>query len=396
MANRLMRLAVRNYRSLADMSVDLGAVNVLFGPNGSGKSTLLDTMWFFRGCAVRGVELASAERSHGINILYDGAGPEDLISIALATEDVEYVLRVGLSAGRIEPFVGERLFSNTRQAVLIDRKVGSDKASLYHAKMKEPVLVNLREPEKLSLGRYLDFEDKVDEAVDFDRLLRSTYFYHCRSFNFYNIKQKGSEIEPGTRLSPRGDNVWSVLRNLHDRQRVDRRYDTIMNFMAESFPSFDGLLLEQTGPGTIYSSFLEKGRHNPIRASGVSDGQIEMLLVLTGLFADAPHRDSVVLFDEPDLSLHPWALAVLAKAIQHAVDQWKRQVVIATHSPVLLSQFEVDQILAAEVKQGRTQIKRLSEMDEIKDLLERYAAGSLYMAQVIGAQAADAEAAEVQ
>ncbi|MGZ3471089.1 MAG: AAA family ATPase, partial [Isosphaeraceae bacterium] len=38
--------------SLADVSLALEPVNVLFGPNGAGKSTLLDTIWFVRDCAI--------------------------------------------------------------------------------------------------------------------------------------------------------------------------------------------------------------------------------------------------------------------------------------------------------------------------------------------------------
>jgi len=50
----LKRIRIKNYRSLADLSLDLEPINVLFGPNGAGKSTLLDTLWFARDCAIRG------------------------------------------------------------------------------------------------------------------------------------------------------------------------------------------------------------------------------------------------------------------------------------------------------------------------------------------------------
>ena len=52
MSNRLARLGIRNFRSLTDVSIRTGALNVLFGPNGAGKSTFLDTIWFVRDCAI--------------------------------------------------------------------------------------------------------------------------------------------------------------------------------------------------------------------------------------------------------------------------------------------------------------------------------------------------------
>jgi AAA15 family ATPase/GTPase len=86
MANLLTRLQVKNFRSLADVSIDIRPINVLFGPNGSGKSTLLDTIWFVRDCTKRGVDEASSYRSHGIGMLWDRADQEANISIKIETD----------------------------------------------------------------------------------------------------------------------------------------------------------------------------------------------------------------------------------------------------------------------------------------------------------------------
>jgi predicted ATPase len=386
MSANLARLKVRNYRSLTDLSLDISPVSVFFGPNGAGKSTILDTIWFFRDCAIRGVELASSTRSHGIGILYDGAADGDQIAITLVTDTIEYELRFGLSAGRIEPSAGERLRSLTNARVLINRAVGSSTANLYHNLIVQHVPVTLREPEKLSLGLYLDFNQGDAQADDLDRLLHFVRHYHSRSFFLHRLKVQGSDVSHETRLWDRGDNCWSVLRNLHDRRAVDNRYDTIMRFMRRSFPSFDGLVLEQTGPTTVYASFRERGRRKEIMASGVSDGHLQMLLLLTALFSEG-ERPAVLLFDEPEVSLHPWALSVFAEAVEFAAAEWNKQVLIATHSPVLLSQFRIEHVLATEMEEGRTSVRRLSEMTEIQDLLTQYAAGSLYMAQAIAEQA---------
>jgi ABC-type cobalamin/Fe3+-siderophores transport system ATPase subunit len=173
------------------VTVDTGSLNVLFGPKASGKSSFLDTICFLRDCAIRTVELASSVRSHGIGILFDGAADGDRISIALATDSAEYELTFGMSSGRIEPFAGERLYSKRRKVELISRAVGSDKASFFHVNVREQLPVALREPEKLSMGRYLDFEEGVSEADDLDRVLHFVHSYHSRSFRLDIIKQKG-------------------------------------------------------------------------------------------------------------------------------------------------------------------------------------------------------------
>lgn len=390
MSNQLTHLHIKNFRSLADVKIQINPLNIIFGPNGAGKTTLLDTIWFVRDCAIRGVDLASSERDYGIGLLWDGADEGENISIKIVTPSGEYEVSFGYSSGRIEPFAGEKLFSDDDNKLIV-RIIGSDKAQVYRTDLQELEFITLREPEKLALSRYVAFEHSEPTASNIDNLLRVVRNYNSRSASLFKIKRFGSESDSGDRLQDRCENLWSVLRNLHDKRVIDERYDTIISFMQESFPAFDNLFFEQTGRYTVYGNFLEKGRRKPIRASGVSDGHLQMLINLTALFSEGQNRYSLILFDEPEISLHPWALAVFAKAVRLATEKWNKQVFIATHSPVLISQFEPENILTAELdKEGKTVLKRISEIEGIQDLLEEYATGSLYMAEMIAPQSKSA------
>jgi predicted ATPase len=386
MSNQLDSIEINNFRSLVNLRIKTNSLNLFFGPNGAGKSSLLDTIWFIRDCAIRGVDLASSERDHGIGLLWDGAEERENISIAIETNSSKYELLFGYSAGRIEPFVGESLYSKEKNICLIDRKIGSKQVDFYQLNSGQLVSKLLKEPEKLALTSYVALEESDRAASDIDNLLRNVRFYHSRSASLYKIKRFGSESDYGERLQDRGDNLWSVLRNLHDVREIDDRYNTIVQFMKESFPSFKGIFIKQTGPRSVYGHFVETNRRQPIFASGVSDGHIQMLLNLTALFSEGDNR-ALILFDEPEISLHPWALALFAKAVKLATEQWNKQVFIATHSPVLISQFESENILTAEVDElGQTVIKKVSEIEDIQDLIEAYDTGSLYMAEMVAAQ----------
>lgn len=393
--NQLISLTVKNFRSLADVSINTDRLTVLFGPNGAGKSAFLEALWFVRDCSVRGVDVASSDRGHGIGLLWEGADDGAFISIGIEMPATIYEIFFGYSSGRIESFVGEKLFSKMSKEVLLDRKVGSDRAilSVASSMSSSPDFQALKpngkliEPEKPSLARYIDFLNlaSIDthEVTGLDKLLHGIRYYHTRSANFSKLRTFGSESSHETRLSERCENLWSILRNLHDKQVLDSRYDMIIGFMKESFPSFKALVTEQTGLNSVYASFIDKHRRKPIRASGISDGQLQMLIQLTALFSE--ENNNLILLDEPDLSLHPWALSVLAKAIETAAKE--KQVVIATHSPVLMSQFEPEYLLAMGLdNSGQTVMKRVSEMADIQDLLEDYATGSLYMAEMIAPQ----------
>ena len=383
MAVLISELRIHNYRCLQGVGSSLGDVTVLFGPNGAGKSALLDALWFVRDCAVNGAEKASSRRSHGVGLRWDRADPDEPVEVMLTTSDASYVVRVGYSAGRMEPFPGEEL-TLADGASLIQRRVGATEASLRNFGTNRIFPHPLREPERLSLGLLLDFDARWTAAAKIDSALRNTRFHHSRSVNLFRLRTDGSEAGYDYYLSERGENLFSVLRNLQARSSADDRYQRVMHYMAQAFPGFSGLVLDPVGVGGVYGRFVIDGLHEPVYASGVSDGHLQMLLVLTALFAE--ERPSLLLLDEPDLSLHPWALATLAEACIEAAGTDRRQVVLATHSPVLLSQFEPAEVLAFETADGATRVSRLSEIGEIADLLDQYSLGSLYMAQAVAAQ----------
>ena len=204
---------IRNFRSLADISLDLGPVNILFGPNGSGKSTFLDALWFVRDCAIRGVEIASSNRSHGIGILFDGATEDDQsVSIELSTDDVRYLVQFSLSSGRIDSSPDERLVNLRDGKELISREVGRDYAMLYNSAVDQSAGYTLREPEKLTLNLYMGFNPADAYAGSLDQILHYVRMYHCRSLMLHRLKTHGSESGPEIRLWDRGDNAWSVVR----------------------------------------------------------------------------------------------------------------------------------------------------------------------------------------
>jgi predicted ATPase len=393
----LVRLSVHNYRCLRDVDFAASSINVLFGPNGVGKSTFLDALWFVHECAVRGVAEAASSRHHGIGLLSDSAEPGDETSrIGIGTRSAEYVITFGYSSGRLEPFVGERLVSTPRKIALANRLVGSDKAGLYHEGMKQTITTRLPERERLAFSNYVLLSEPQDEAVEIGNLLKSLRFYSSRAVNLFQLRVFGSESTVHAYSSERWQNLWSALRNLSSWRAVDDRFETIIAYMRRAFPaSFKDLVFEPLGADRVGCSFVEHGRKSPIQASGVSDGHIQLLGLLTALFGGTHDQSSLLLFDEPETSLHPHAIAVFAEATSVAAAKWQRQVFMATHSPVLISQFEPGNVVLAEAGNDRsTTLRRVSEIGEIRDLLEQYSVGSLYMSENVGQQGLKGEWAE--
>jgi predicted ATPase len=314
----------------------------------------------------------------------------------IETINSRFEIEFSLSSGRIQPFVGERLHSKARNIQIIERKTGSDSASFYTEGASAMAHIPLKEPEKLALTRFVSFDSENFEAKEVDDLLRHTASYVSRQFALFDLRRRGSESNYHTHLWVRAQNLWSVLRNIHDKRSVDDRYETILDFMRKAFPAFEELVFDQSGPNSVYCEFKERHHNRTIKASGVSDGHLQFLILLTSLFSDGKEKDSLILFDEPETSLHPHALAILAEAMKKASSEWSKQIFVATHSPVLMSQFEPEDVWAVELdEEGRTILERVSAIEGVRDLLDKYGVGVLYMAESIAPQSKQIQTATV-
>lgn len=380
MTHPLKRIHIQNYRSLVNVDIELGGINLLFGSNGAGKSSFLDVLWFIHECAVRDVNFAAQQRTQTLS-LNAGSG---VIEITLEMERLKYHFDFVVTE-QIRP--DELVKTIPENLRVIDRR--NNTAFFRIKRTEEPTPVLLREPEKLSISHYLYLDNDFPEVEELSTLLHRIQVYRCRNFNFSRIKNGASEMSREVVLDVDGQNLWSVLRNVEGRRNTDARYTTIMDYMRKAFPRFDGVVIEPIGNNSLYASFQERDVRGDIRASNAPDGYIQMLLILTALFAQPQEWNCILLMDEPDLSLHPWALAVFGEACRHAAEEWNRQILLTTHSPVLMSQFEPQDILVVELQEGKTTLQRLSEKTEMQDLLEEYALGALYMAQAVAPQSTD-------
>ncbi|NJK31955.1 MAG: AAA family ATPase [Deltaproteobacteria bacterium] len=386
MSKRFHHLRVTNFRSLASLDLELRPVNVMFGPCGAGKSSLLDVFWFVRDCLFQDTDNAGSGRDHGLGMLWDGAAPGSTVSFEFSTSELDYLIEFGFSEGRLDPFPRERLAIRGEDPItLLERRSGSQVAEFKLSDADALTSSPLRDPAKPSIDRYVDSSERPDVRL-MAALLRACRSYASRSFHFEHLRRFGSESDRGTLLDPPARKLWSVLRNLKERRSRTPNYDTITSFMKRAFPdSFVDLEFEQTGPGSVYATMIEIGRNQPTSASHVSDGHLQMLAILTALFGGIDSH-GLMMFDEPELSLHPWPLAVMGEAMREATTNWNKQILVATHSPVLISQFEQEDLLVVERSEGHTSVRRLSEIPEVQDLLEQFAAGSIYMAQAIAPQ----------
>jgi len=90
-----------------------------------------------------------------------------------------------------------------------------------------------------------------------------------------------------------------------------------------------------------------------------------------------------MLFDEPELGAHPYALTLLANLFQQAAKDTFRQVIVSTQSAQLVNEFEPEDIIVVERTQGESIFGRL-ESAKLSGWLEDYTLGELWQKNVFG------------
>ena len=160
-------------------------------------------------------------------------------------------------------------------------------------------------------------------------------------------------------LAEDGSNLASVLRAMSKRKSP--YFDEIKNGMGRVVPGLSDLDVRQFGGYLVvrlrHSVGDNGGPSSLFDLSRESDGTVRLLGMLTAFYQDLPN--SLVGVEEPELAIHPGAIAVLADVMVEASNRF--QVVATTHSPDLIDRLPIESIRAVEMREGCTEVGHVSE-----------------------------------
>jgi predicted ATPase len=203
------------------------------------------------------------------------------------------------------------------------------------------------------------------------------------SFNRYRFQDTGedsplkkiNELHNNRSLNRLGGNLAAFLYLLKQRHR--NSYELIRKTVQQVAPFFDDFKLEplQLKQDAIRLEWRHVGSDGYFDASSLSDGTLRFIALATLFLQPVELRPSVILVDEPELGLHPFAIGLLASLIREASKE--TQVIAATQSSLLLDYFDPGDVLVADLVDDQTAIRRL-EPERLAEWLKEYSLGQLW------------------
>ncbi len=366
----LKSIHIQGFKSIRDARVELGRVNVLIGANASGKSNLVA---FFR--------MLSAITHHRLQDHVPRFGGADAILrngwSATASIRCQLAIDTNLASEyrysfRLEPTADGRLFFESE--TFIRPMIGSGDFP----------------PKREGGNRYESNFTFMAEGSQYNEPTRSAlsiclstdvYVFHDTSL-FSAIRQK-SYLSDSAVLNWNGSNLAAVLHKFFKTKPAF--YRRIVAAVRQVFPQFDDFVLEPEAldPNSIRLNWRERGQDTLFGPHQFSDGTLRFIALATLLLQPEDELPKVIVIDEPELGLHPNAIAVLAALIHKASHH--SQLIVATQSVTLLDQFDPEEIIVVERDRvhNATEFRRL-DAPSLTGWLEEYTLGDLWRKNVIG------------
>jgi predicted ATPase len=366
MRPHLDRVTLRGFKTIRELKdFAPGPLTVLIGPNGAGKSNFIS---FFRLLSWAmappgGLQEHVAKLGGASALLHDGpertSNIEARLRLITDAGENEYSFRLAHASGDILIFTDEKyrfsrsgfptqarwtsLDAGHREAKLIDKaKEGQRTARTIHELLRKVV--------------FHQFHNTSDTA---------------------RIRQKW-HVEDGRWLKEDAGNLAPFLFRLQSQQqqyyqRIVETIRLILPFFADfDFqPEFDRLLLR----------WREKGTDRIFEAGQAADGMLRILALLALLQQPESDLPDVLILDEPELGLHPYAIEVVAGLIRAASKNV--QVILATQSVSLIDRFDPEDIVVVNRSGRESAFQRLGR-DALTEWRDAYTLSELWEKNVIG------------
>lgn len=340
------RLELQNIRRIANARIELGQFAVLAGPNGSGKSSVFLAVEILRAAAVGKLQATLGSMNGAQSIVKHG---KNVFSAVAICEDARLELGITATLGGYE-IVGEVLSRRPDGQVLIESQ-----GVLSRIAANEGPLPAAMSPRPAAL------ESALSGAPLWLEWAR-TPFRRCHRYQAIPVHD-GAEVvqrqQFGWTDSPglRGETLGAALYSL---QQSDRdRFERLEESLRAAFPEFKELKFPYIGANSMALQWVE-AQGGALEIGQMSSGSVRFLWLLSILFGS--EDGSLVMVDEPELSLHPKLVGYVVELCREASE--RIQVVLASQSETLIRHLRPEELIVSGLNEKSEAVfQRADELD---------------------------------
>ncbi len=365
MRDKLVNFTLKGFKTIKVLeSFSPNDLTVLIGPNGVGKSNFISffQMMSWMLADPDNLRVYVGEQGGASKLLHDGPSKTREIEVDLTFQTEagknQYRFRLVFAAGDSFIFVDERyrfsreIYGSLAPWVVTD--VGGYSPQILN-KAQEDIT-----------ARFI---------LTFLRRIIVHQFHNTSSTARMRTKWN---IGDGRYLKEDAGNLASVLYRL--KVEHPRVYQRILDYVRLILPFFSEFILEPEYFNVLLS-WRERNSDQVFDVSQASDGMLRAIALVTLLLQPEEDLPNVLILDEPELGLHPYAINVIGGLISAA--SLKTQVIIATQSTALVDCFQAEDIVVVE-RRGRESVFKRQCHESLSEWLEDYSISELWEKNVIG------------
>ncbi|MCY3798682.1 MAG: AAA family ATPase [Chloroflexi bacterium] len=352
------KLTIKGFKTLQDVELELGKLNVLIGPNGAGKSNFVSYFRMLHELVEGRLRRWTVKQVGADRVLTYGSKrtPELISQLAFGLNRYDFTLT---------PIADYFVFADERTSYGDAYARGFSLGS-WHEESLLKTQLRPTNPRR---------SDWIYAAISNWKI----YHFHDTSESA-PVKLTGG-LHDNQYLRHDARNLAAYLYML--RRDDESAYNQIVRILRLALPFLHDFVLEpeQVRPDeySIQLRWQGKDSDEPFLASQLSDGSLRFICLVTALMQ--PDPPATIIIDEPEIGLHPYAITLLGSLLHSASE--RMQIIVATQSVAMVNQFSIGDLIVVELKAGSSVFKRHME-SEYELWLEDYSVGELWEKNVLG------------
>ena len=325
---RLRTIVLQRFRSFPRDVVEFDNPTLLAGQNGSGKSNFADVFAFLADVMKSQLQAALYTRGGFSTVANRGSarGRPSNLGIKVTLQDLNEEARVAQYAFELRALKNHG-FAVVREQCVVTR---SDGMRNWFDRKGTSFESNARSLEPAVDANALTLP-LIGGDVRFQPVIRFLANMQTNRIEPAVLREM-QDADGGIRLRPDGGNAASVLREIQRESPGD--WKRILSLLRTIVPSIVDVTPKKHGNKLTLEFAQDWATSEPVRfeSFSMSDGTLRALGLLTAVFQRPP--PSVLIIEEPELTMHPGALGSVLDVVRHA--SRFMQVIVTTHSPDIL------------------------------------------------------------